>query len=299
MDWLNYHHLHYFWRVAREGGLVPASSRLRLSPSTVSEQVRSLERALGEQLFTKSGRRLVLTDMGRVALRYADEIFALGRELQDALKGRATGRSPRLLVGIADVVPKVVARRLLEPALELPDSVQLVCLENKPERLFADLAAHDLDVVITDGPVPPSIPIRAFSHLLGECGIDFLASPDLARTHAKRFPDSLSGAPVLLPTQGTTLRRSLDEWFAKRGIRPRVVGEFDDSALLTAFGEAGRGVFPIPSAITREVSRQHGVRTVGRAADVRERYYAITVERRIEQPAVVAISREGRASLFG
>jgi len=295
MDWLNYHHLLYFWVVAREGSLRRASAELRLAQSTISGQIRALERSLGEQLFTKSGRRLALTEVGRTVYRYADEIFGIGRELQDALKGRPSGRPLTLVVGVADVVPKLVARRLLEPALQLPTPVRLVCREDKPDRLLAELAVHAFDIVLADAPAIPSIRIRAFDHLLGESGIELFGTAELAARHRKGFPRSLDGAPMLLPTENTTLRRSLDQWFASHDIRPNLVGEFEDSALLQVFGQAGIGIFPAHSFIADEVKRQYQVLPIGRLHGVRERFYAISVERRLKHPAAVAISRAARA----
>lgn len=299
MEWLNYHHLLYFWTMARQGSLARASAELRLAQSTISGQIRALEDSLGEKLLARRGRRLVLTEMGRVVFRYAEEIFSLGRELRDAVKGRPVGRPLSLMVGVADVVPKLVARRLLEPALKLPEPVRLICREDKPERLFAELAVHNLDIVLADAPIDPSIRIRAFNHLLGECGIVFFGTAKLAAAHRRNFPESLDGAPVILPTENTTLRRSLDQWFAARGIRPRVVGEFEDSALLKVFGQVGMGLFPASSVIADEVQRQYQVRPVGRLDEVRERFYAISVERKLKHPAVIAISEEARQKLFG
>ncbi len=296
---MNYHHLLYFWLVAKEGSLARASAALRLAPSTVSGQIRALEQALGEKLFARSGRRLVPTEIGRVVFRYAQEIFALGGELQDVLKGRSTGRPLRLLVGVADVVPKRVARRLLAPALELAEPVRILCREDKPDRLLAELAVHNLDIVIADAPVGPSARIRAFSHLLAECGVVFCAAPKLATAHRRGFPNSLDGAPLLLPAEGSTLRRSLDQWFGLHAIQPRVVGEFDDSALLKVFGQAGHGIFPVPAMIADEVQRQYQVRRVGRVDRVRERFYAISVERKLKHPAVIAISEAARRKLVG
>jgi LysR family transcriptional activator of nhaA len=265
----------------------------------VSGQIRALEQALGEKLFARSGRRLVPTEIGRVAFRYAQEIFALGSELQDVLKGRSTGRPLRLLVGVADVVPKRVARRLLAPALELAEPVKILCREDKPDRLLAELAVHNLDIVIADAPVGPSARIRAFSHLLAECGVVFCAVPKLASAHRRGFPSSLDGAPLLLPAEGSTLRRSLDQWFGLHSIQPRVVGEFDDSALLKVFGQAGHGIFPVPAMIADEVQRQYQVRRVGRVDRVRERFYAISVDRKLKHPAVIAISEAARRKLVG
>lgn len=298
MRWLNYHHLLYFWLVAREGGLAPASAELRLAPSTLSAQIRALESSLGEKLFTKRGRRLVLTEAGRVAYRYADEIFALGKELPSAMAGMQQERPLTLSVGVAEAVPKLVAQKLLDAALRLAQPVHLVCIEGQPERLISLLAVNELDIVLSDMPVGPSLRIRAYSHLLGECGTGFFATRALARKHAQAFPASLSGAPMLLPAAGSSLRRSLDHWFAAHEVQPRVVGEFTDSALLKAFGQAGVGVFPGPVVIGREIERQYQVRLIGEAAEIRERYYAISVERRLRHPAVLAIREQARHQLF-
>jgi LysR family transcriptional regulator, transcriptional activator of nhaA len=298
VEWLNYHHLLYFWLVAREGSLGAASRELRLAQSTVSGQIHALEAVLDEKLFTRSGRRLVMTEIGQVVFRYADEIFSLGRELQDAIKGRPIGRPLRLAVGVADVVPKLVARRLLEPALKLKQPVHLVCHEDKPERLLAELAIHNLDVVLADAPMDPSVRIRAFNHLLGECDVVFFAAPKLAAAYRRGFPKSLDGAPVILPTENTTLRRSLDQWFATRGIRPNVVGEFEDNALLKVFGQAGMGLFPASSVIEDEVQRQYRVKRLGKLDGLRERFYAISIERKLKHAAVIAISQEARQKLF-
>ena len=296
MEWLNYHHLLYFWTVAREGSVARACQRLNLSQPTISGQLRALEEALGEKLFARQGRGLVLTEVGRTVYSYADEIFSLGRELMDSLRDRPTGRPLRLVVGIADVVPKLIAYRLLEPALA--EQVQVICREDKPERLLAELALYGIDLVLADAPLSPSVRIKAFSHLLGECGICFFAVPALAAAHRRRFPASLDGAPLLLPTDNTTLRRSLDQWFDAQGVHPQVVGEFEDSALLNVFGQTGAGLFAAPAAIEREVRKQYGVVVVGRVEEVRERYYAISAERRLKHPAVVAISEAAQHYLF-
>jgi LysR family transcriptional regulator, transcriptional activator of nhaA len=299
MEWLNYHHLLYFWIVAREGSLVRASAKIRLSPSTVSSQIRALENATGEKLFIRKSRGLELTDMGRVVYRYAEEIFTLGRELQNTLAGRPVDKPTSLVVGVADVLPKLVARLLLEPALRLTGPVHLICRDDKPERLFAELAVHGLDVVLSDAPVGPSARDRVFSHLLGECDVTLFASEPLAAIHRRGFPRSLDGAPFLLPTENTALRRSLDHWFAAQSIRPHVVGEFEDSALLKVFGQTGTGIFAAASVISKEVQRQYQVRPIGRLGDVRERFYAISVDRRLKHPAVVAISEEAKNKIFG
>jgi LysR family transcriptional activator of nhaA len=289
MEWLNYHHLHYFWLVAREGGLAPAATQLRLAPSTVSGQIRLLQDALGHELFVRSGRRLVLTEIGRVVYGYADEIFGIGRELQDTLKDRPAGRPLRVTVGVADVVPKLVARRLLEPALHLREPVRLVCREDRPDRLLAELALHELDMILTDAPASPQVKVRSFSHLLLECDVAFLGRRDLALKYRRGFPSSLHGAPLLLPTENTALRRSIDQWLDASGARPRVVAEIEDSALLKVFGQTGLGLFPVAAVVAREVCRQYDVEVVGKAAGLCERFYAVTVERRLRHPAVVAI----------
>jgi LysR family transcriptional activator of nhaA len=298
MEWLNYHHLRYFWAAAKEGGVTRASERLHISQPTVSAQVRALEEALGEKLFARKGRSLELTEVGRIVYRYADEIFDLGSELLDTVKGRPTGRPAQLTVGIADVVPKLIAYRLIEPALNLPEPVTITCLEDEPERLLAELGVHALDLVLSDAPVPPSLSVRAYSHLLGECGVTIFGAEKLAAAHRRDFPRSLHGAPFLLPTEGATLRRSLEDWFEEQGIRPRIVGEFADSALLNVFGEAGRGLFASASAIESEVRRRYGVKRVGQVESIRERFYAISVERKLKHPAVVAISEAARTKLF-
>jgi len=297
MDWLNYHHLYYFWTVARTGSVTKASAELLLAPPTISAQIKRLEDSLGEKLFERSGRRLVLTEEGRLAFRYAEEIFAAGREMQDALKGRPTGRPSKLLVGVADVLPKIIVHRLLEPAFHLPDPVQLICREDPPDRLLADLATQGMDLVLTDSPMGPAMRVRAFNHLLGECGVAFYAERQLASRYRRGFPRSLDGAPVLLPTESAALRAELDQWFQTNAVRPRVVGEFDDFSLLRTFAEKGLGVFASPLVLDREMRRYKLVR-LGRIQNVRARFYGISVEKRLKNPAVVAICETARQRLF-
>lgn len=299
MEWLNYHHLLYFWTIARAGSVSAAAAELRLAQPTLSGQLRMLEESLGEKLFERRGRRLVLTDLGREVFRQADEIFSLGRELMDTVRGRSPGRPLRLLVGVADVVPKLVAYRLLEPALRLSKSIHLVCRQDHSDRLLADLAVQALDLVISDAPISSSVKVRAFNHLLGETGVSLFAAPKVAAAHRRRFPRSLDGAPMLLPADTTMLRRALDQWFGAREIRPRIVGEFADSALLKAFGHAGAGIFPGPTVIEAQIRKQYGVTVVGRVDGVTESFYAITVERRLNNPAVAAICEAARENLFG
>jgi LysR family transcriptional regulator, transcriptional activator of nhaA len=294
---LNHHHLYHFWTVVREGGVTRASEKLNVSQPTISGQLRELEEALGEKLLARSGRTVVLTDIGRTVYRYADEMLDLDRELLEAVKGRPT-RPGRLAVGVAMVVPKLVAYQMLEPALHLPEPIQLDCVHERPERLLAELAIYGLDVVLADAPAPPAVRVRAYSHLLGECAVSVFGTEPLAAAHRKGFPRTLDGAPFLLPSEDSALRFSLEEWFRKQGVRPRVMGTFEDSALLDAFGQAGAGLFAMPAAIEAEVRRQYRVCVVGRLRSVRQRFYAITVERKLRNPAVIAISERARA-LFG
>jgi LysR family transcriptional regulator, transcriptional activator of nhaA len=292
MEWINYHHLLYFWLVAREGSLARASSELRLAQSTVSKQIHQLEALLGHTLFSKKGRRLALTESGGVVFRYADEIFGLGREMLDTLRDRPVGKPIRITVGVADVVPKLVAEHVLAAVLKLEDPVRLTCKEDKPDRLLADLAMHDLDAILTDAPANPHAKIRAFNHLLGESEIAFFGRRELAVKYRRNFPASLNGAPMLLPTENTMMRRSLEQWFESHDIRPVVIGECEDSALLKAFAYRGIGIVPAASIITKEIEAQYRLQSIGMASGVTERLYVVTVERRIKHPAVAAICRE-------
>lgn len=299
MAWLNYHHLLYFWTVARRGSIVKASQELRLSQPTISAQVNRLERDLGEQLFVRRSRQLVLTEAGRLAFRYADEIFGLGREFVEALEGRRTDRPLRLVVGVADVLPPSLVRRFLEPAFRLEQTVQVTCRADKSVPEFiAELALHRIDVVIADGPSGSGMPVRTFSHLLGECGTTFFAAPKLAARLRRGFPGSLSGAPLLLPGAPSAVRRALEQWFDTQDLHPRVVAEVDDSALAKDFGKAGMGVFAAPSVIETEVREQYGVHVVGRSDAVRQQFYAISVERKIRHPAVAAVCEAARKDIF-
>jgi LysR family transcriptional activator of nhaA len=298
MPQLNYHHLMYFWAVAREGTIARACQQLHLTQPTVSGQLRLLEKALGARLFARSGRNLVLTDTGRTVYRYADEIFGLGHELQDTLRGRPAGRPLRLVVGVAETLPKLIAYRLIEPALRLPEPVQVVCEQGKTEHLLAQLALHALDVVLTDAPIGPGTKVRAFNHLLGESGASFLATAPLAKRYRRAFPRSLDGAPFLMPAENTLLRRSLEQWFEGHGVRPQVRGEFADPALLKAFGQNGVGIFAVRTAVEAETMREHRVRLLGRAPSIRERFFAVSLERRLKHPAVVAMTEAARGQLF-
>lgn len=298
MGALNYKHLHYFWMVAKSGGVARASERLHLTPQTVSGQLGQFEDTLGYKLFTRVGRRLELSDAGRMVLSYADEIFTLGEELEGVMRHPGESRVPQFRVGVSDAVPKAIAYRLLEPAVRMPAPPCIVCREGKVAALLADLAVHRLDIVIADGPMPSAVSVKGFSHQLGESGVTFFAAPALLQRHRGRFPQCLDDAPMLLPGEDVAVRARLKQWFEKLGIRPRIVGEFDDGALQKAFGQAGIGIFAAPTAIAREVALQYGVTAIGRTDEVTEQFYAISVERRLSHPAVVAISSAARQTLF-
>jgi LysR family transcriptional activator of nhaA len=295
---LNLKHLRYFWVVASLGTIARASERLHLTPQTISGQLRLLEERIGTQLFERSGRNLVLTETGRLVFSYADEMFRLGTELQDLIEGRPLERGLVFNVGVAMVVPKLIAYRVLEPVMRMPEKVRLVCHEAPLVDLLADLSVHRLDLVLADAPVNPTLNIRAYSHLLGESGSTFFARGKQARPYREGFPRSLDGAPVLMPTASSALRRSLEQWFEHEGIRPRVAAEFEDRALMKAFGEAGIGVFTSPAAMEVDVLAKYGVEVIGRTDAVQERYYAISAERRIKHPAVAAITASARTDLF-
>ena len=298
MEWLNYHHLLYFWMVVREGTVARAADRLGLTQQTVSGQIRVLEESFGEKLFVRAGRRLQPSEIGKVVYQYADEIFSLGQELRDTLKGRPTGRSLRLQVGVADVLPKLVAYRLLEPVLAMPQPVQLVVREARPEELLSRLAVHELDIVLTDAPLPPALKMRAFQHLIGESEVQIFGAAKLATKYRRGFPQSLQGAPFLLPAEHTALRLSLNAWFHRHGIQPRIVGEFEDTALVKTFGEAGVGLFAAPAAVAEPIRRQYRTPLVGTLTGAVERFYALTLERRITHPAVAVITRAARQALL-
>ena len=296
---MNYKHLHYFMQVAKTGSVMRASEQLHLTPQTISGQIQLLEDALGSALLAKSGRGLVLTEAGRLVLGYAEEIFSLGAELQQAVREPAEkGRTLEFRVGVVDVVPKSMAYRLVEPATQLPEPVRVVCREWKLDNLLAELALHRLDLVISDAPIPASISVRAFSHRLGTSGVNFFAAPDLYERCIGAFPQCLEGAPMLLPGEDSALGQRLRAWFQARSLHPRVVGEFDDSALAKEFGRRGAGIFVGPSVLSHEIEKQLNVKTLGVAADVVDEFFAISVERRITHPCVVAITQSARNELF-
>lgn len=289
MDWLNYHHLQNFWLVAREGSVQRASEILHVTPASVSVQVKQLERALKVKLFKKQGRGLALTEIGEQVAEYASEIFGTGRELMEMVRGKPVGRPQELRVGIRDVMPKLVAFRLLQPALELEEPVKLVCQEGDMSQLVADLAIHKLDVILTDTALDPVYKVQAYSHRLGESDVVIMGTKDLAKRYKPDFPASLDGAPFLLPVKSTLLRRSLDQWFNDLGVRPVVKGEFDDSAMLKIAARHGLGLFAVPTSIQDDVSEIYGMREVGMVSGIKERFFAISVERKLKHPAVIAI----------
>ncbi|PKO56683.1 MAG: transcriptional activator NhaR [Betaproteobacteria bacterium HGW-Betaproteobacteria-21] len=287
---LNFKQLHHFWNVARAGGVVRAAERSGLAPQTLSGQIAALEGTLGVSLFRRQGRGLALTETGNMVLDYAEEIFRLGNELEEALGSRAAGRTLPFRVGVSDVVPKAIAYLLLAPSMTLPEPIRIICSENKLDQLLGQLAIHKLDVVLADNPLPSNMDVRGYSHKLGESAVSFFATPALAAGLKGEFPACLDGAPLLLPGTEASVRRPLLRWLEEHKVRPRIVGEFDDSALMKAFGQAGVGIFPTPALIADEICHQHGVRRLGTAETVRESFYAISVERRLTHPAVQAIT---------
>jgi len=299
MEWLNYHHLLYFWAVARYGSVVRASRELRLAQPTISGQVRRLEEVIGAKLFERVGRRLVLTSTGRTVFRYADEIFAIGQDLMGTLKGRVSTRPLRLTVGVSDALPKALVQKLLEPAFHIDKPIYLVCREDRVvEDFMNELAGQELDLVLADRPIGPGTRAYAYNHLLGECGTTFLADAKLSKRLRKGFPRSLEDAPCLLPSAHATIRRTLDHWFESNRLRPRLVAEFDDSALMYAFGEQGQGFFPAPTVFEDEFRRRYNVQVAGRLKTARQQFYAISVDQRLHHPAVAAIVKAARQDIF-
>ena len=289
MDWLNYNHLLYFSTVVREGGIAPAARKLNLAPSTISSQLRELQESLGEKLFSRPGRKLVLTAMGRVVFEYADEIFHLGHEMLDTIHDRPTEGPQVFTVGIVDAISKQTVRKLLEPIWLGSNEFRLVCYEGRSEKLLSDLGLHALDMLLVDNPIPPSAGFKVFNHLLIESGITLVAAPSAVSRYKRRLPQSLNGAPFLLTTANSTLRRELDEWFIEKRLRPKVVAEFEDSGLLAEYGMSGHGIFAIPSFIELSLCNQFHVKPVLRLPRIKERFYAVTAERRIEHPAIKAV----------
>ena len=295
---LNYRHLEYFWQVAREGGVTAASRVLHVGQPAISSQIRKLERALGEDLFDRSGRTMVLTEVGRVVYGYADDIFSMGRDLKDAVEG-LPGKGPvRLTVGVVDSLPKLMAHRLVMPALSLFEHLRLELTSGLPDGLFAALAVHNLDLVLSDSPLPTAVDVKAYNHFLGDCQVVLMGSPDVASRYREGFPESLDDGPILMPGFHSNLRRHLLRWYRDHGLEPRVVAEINDSAVLKVFGQRGRGMFAVPTAVEADVVRQYDVERIAVLEGVKEEYYAISVERRIRNPAVAAITGAARAGLF-
>lgn len=298
MSHLNLKHLRYFWVVASEGSITRASEILHLTPQTISGQLRMLEESIGNKLFEKSGRNLVLSDTGQTVFSYADEMFSLESELTDILEGRPNSNHLTFNVGVAMVVPKLIAYRVLEPVMSMQENVKLICHEAPLVDLLGDLSVHKLDLVLADAPISPTLNVKAYNHLLGESGITFFASKKEANRYRRRFPDSLDGAPMLMPTNSSSLRRALDQWFEREGIKPQIVAEIEDRALMKAFGEAGTGIFTTPTAVEDDVIAKYGVKVVARTNEIQERFYAISAERRIKHPAVATIAEAAKESLF-
>ena len=295
---INYKHLHYFWVVAKEGSIASASQQLHITPQTISGQLSMLEESLGSSLFERKGRGLVLTEQGRIAFRYAEEIFNLGNELSDVVREKGRAGQVEFVVGILDCIPKTIAYKLLAPAFESIPDVTIVCQEGSLDQILAELAIHKMDLVLADMPLNSAYNIKAYNHFLGKSDITFFATPEIAKKYRKSFPSNMDGAPFLLPTQKSTIRRALDQWFDDLEVSPTVVGQFDDSALLKAFGQAGMGIFSMPTIIENEVCKQFQVKAVGRIQEVKEQFYAITAERRIRHPAAAAVCENARKTVF-
>ena len=296
---MNYKHLHYFMQVAKSGSVTRASEQLHLTPQTISGQIQLLEDALGSALFAKSGRSLVLTEAGRLALGYAEEIFGLGAELREAVREHSKqGRPLEFRIGVADAVSKSIACRLIEPATHLPEPVRMVCREWKLDSLLAELALHRLDLVLSDAPIPASVSVRAFNHRLGASGVTFFAALPLFERYVGAFPQCLDGAPMLMPGEDSGVGQRLRSWFQARSLRPKVVGEFDDTALAKEFGRRGAGIFVGPTVLTEEIEKQFRVKAMGVATGVMAEFFAISVERRVTHPCVVAITQRARDELF-
>lgn len=295
---LNYKQLYYFWNVAKAGSITRAAERLHLTPQTISGQLAELERALNTDLFRRIGRRLELTAAGKLALSHADEIFQIGNELEQMLLSGAGSREQSFRVGVADAVPKSLAYQLLAPAMTLAEPVRLICYEDKLERLFAELAIHQLDLVIADRPLPSELGVKGYNHTLGRCTITFYGMPALAARYRPNFPQSLYGAPLLLPGDKAAVQAPLTRWLNEQQVQPHIVGQFDDSALMKAFGKVGAGIFPAPTILSDEISEQYGAEIIGCAQGVMVSYYAISIERKLTHPAVMAVSQAARQSLF-
>jgi len=289
MHRLNYQHLYYFWTAAREGGITRASEKLGLAQPTISGQIAVLEESLGSQLLKKDGRKLILTETGRTVFNYAEEIFSLGNELSNTLKGVSNNRVLRLTIGIADSLPKLLVYRLIEPALKIDRPVQIICYEDKKEHLLKELSHHGIDLIISDGPAANSLGVQAHNHFIGASNIAVFSSPILAQEYKVDFPWSLKGAPLILPTRNTEMRRSIDQWLENKAITPRIVAEIEDSALMKTFASSGAGIIFAPVSVKTQIKNQYSLEFIGETSEINERFYAITVRRKIEHEAVKII----------
>ncbi len=290
MRHLNYNHLLYFWTVAREGSIARACDHLNLTPQTISGQLKLLEDHIGEPLFHRVGRGLVLSDTGKLVKNYADEIFSLGAELAQQMQEKRGDISTSITIGIVDSIPKLIAYRIIEPLLSLTTPVKPVCQEGSLDRLLGELALHKIDMVLSDRSLPAGLGIKAYNHLLGKSEVGLFMQKRRSRKLINNFPGSLDKAPFLLPVADTNLRRNLSDWFASNQIRPHVIAEFDDVALLKMFGAAGNGVFPAPSVISNEIESMYNAQLIGIAQGVSETFYAITPERKLKNQAVIRIN---------
>ncbi len=295
---INYKHLHYFWAVAQEGSITKASERLYLTPQTISGQLSLLDEHLGVSLFKKVGRNLELTESGRLVLSYADEIFSLGGELEDVIHQLPAKRPQVFRVGVVDVVPKYIAHALLAPALAMDEPVRMVCREEDIHSLLAKLSIHKLDLVISDQPIPPTVSTKGFNHKFGSCSISFFASEKMQKQLSGDFPNCLNNAPLLLPSSVHQLRSAIDQWLDKNRLHPRIIAEFDDSALMKAFGQESAGIFVAPAVIKDEIERQYKSKQIGCVDEIKETFYAISVERKITHPVVAELLETARESLF-
>lgn len=297
MEFLNYHHLRYFWVVAKEGGLRKAAEKMHVSQPTISAQIAALEGVVGEKLFRRGGRALALTEAGQHVLIYAEEIFSIGQDLLDSVKQRPTSRPLRLRLGVADALPKLVTYHIIKPIFSLPQLVQLSCWETKVSDMLVELTAYRLDLVLADEPASSGVTTNVFNHFLGECGVTFCAEPRLAAKLRRGFPKSLHGAPALLPMSNSGLRRSLEKWFHATGIRPRLAAEVEDPAFVNVLALQGLGFMTVPTLVAKEIVTRFGFRAIGRTDDCKQQFYAITPERKLAHPAVAAITSHAKAAL--
>lgn len=296
MEFLNYHHLRYFWVVAKEGGLRKAAEKLHVSQPTISAQISALEGVLGEKLFRRGGRALELTETGQHVFTYAEEIFSIGQDLLNSVKQRPTSRPLRLRLGVANVLPKLVTYQIIKPIFHLPQPVQVSCWETKVSDMLVELTAYRLDLALADEPASGGVTATVFNHFLGECGVTFCAAPRLAAKLRRGFPKSLNGAPALLPMSNSGLRRSLEKWFDGIDVHPRLVGEVEDPAFVNILALHGLGFMAVPTLVAKEVVRRFGFRMIGNTNDCQQQFYVITPERKLTHPAVLAITSQARAA---